>query len=270
MHYRASGKVARLLCEGESEREALLAAAAPLTDATTDAARRRAAATVLTRLGLGRRRHVTATGLHRLLGSVSEEAGRQLLSYVVAQHEPLLAAVCTEVLYPHFVQREAPAGFTVEEFSAANANGLFDGTGAITHRAVADYARKRWGLSNDSPTRRALRVLRKGGILGCTWVSRSGARRLGHFPVIRIPDIAPFAYALHAMREEGGYVRLDRLRAGLPARLFLMEPVGVDYLLGRAASAGLMAKPRSGTANLPFDTLDAAAAAILQAHHAGR
>jgi hypothetical protein len=223
----------------------------------------------MTRLGLGRRRHVEPGGLHRILAGLSEPAGRQLLAYVVASTEPMLAALAREVLYPHFVEHEAPAGFAAEEFSAINANGLFEVAGAITHAGVSAYARRCWRVKDPSPTRRALRLLRKGGILGATWIARSSRRCLGYFPIIGLPDNACFAYALYSMRDQARYVRLDRLRAGLFVRLFLLRPVAVDYLIERAEELGLVDPTESGVVDLAFECLDDAAETILQAHHAG-
>jgi hypothetical protein len=240
-----------------------------LVEANTDSGRRRASAAVMTRLGLGRRRHVEATALHQILAALPEPAGRQLLTYVVATSEPMLAALAGEVLYPHFVERTAPQGFTTEEFSAINANGLFEIAGAVTHAGVSAYARRRWRLNDPSPTRRALRLLRKGGILGATWIARSGRHCLGYFPILGLPDIACFAYALYSMRAESQYVRLDRLRAGLFVRLFLLRPVAVDYLIEQADRLGLVAETESGLATLAFGSLEHAAVAILGAHHAG-
>ncbi len=270
LHYRASKQVARALCNGESDRTALIEAAMPLADAQTDSARRRAATAVMTRLGLGRRRHVTPTGLHTLLSSLPEQSGRQLLTYVVARHEPMVRATAFDVLYPHFVERRTPEGLSAEEFSAANANGLFEDEGAITHAAVATCAKRQWGVTNSSTTRRILRVLRKGGVLGSAWISRSGNRCLGHFPVVRVPDIATFAYAMYAIAADGHYVRLDRLWSGLLVHLFMLRPVVVDYLLEHAEAAGLAESPQAGTAVLPYESLESAAAAILKANHAGR
>jgi hypothetical protein len=270
LHYRASVHVASLLCAGETDREALLTAAAPLTDARTEGARRKAAATVLSRLGLGRRRHVEARGLHRLLAELAELAGRQLLAYVVATREPLLAGLVNEVLYPYLLDRKTPGGMTTEEFSAANANGLFEVAGAITHGAVAEYARRRWDIEDRSATRRALRVLRKGGILGAAWMSRPGGRCYGYFPVIGLPDIACFAYALYAVHGDAGHVRLDRLRAGLFVRLFMLRPIAVDYLLERTHRSRLIVDARSEIARLPYRTLDEAVESILHAHRMER
>ena len=256
LHYRAAVEVARRLCEGESEREALLTEAARLTEATTADGRRRAAAAVMTRLGLGRRRRVSAAGLHRLLTALPERTGRRVWTYVVAQAEPMLAAVAREALYPYFVQNRTPKGFTAEEFSAINANGLFEVAGAMTHGAVAAYAERAWGIAEPGPTGRALRILRKGGILAAAWLSRRRARCLGFFPVGGVPDVACLAYALHSLREHGDRVRLDRIRAGLFVHLFLLRPIAVDYLLERAQGLGLIGRPRRGVAALAFGALD--------------
>lgn len=269
LHYRASFKIARLLVGGCLSRDDLLAAAAPLTDAGTDSARHRAASTIMTRLGLGRRRHLAPGSLHRILATLSEPAGRQLLTYVVALAEPMLAALAREVLHPYFVEHEVPAGFTAEEFSAINANGLFEVAGAVTHAGVAAYAQRCWRIKDPSATRRALRLLRKGGVLGATWIARSSRRCLGYFPVLGLPDVACFAYALYSMRDEARYVRLDRLRAGLFVRLFLLRPVAVDYLIDRAEELGLVDQTQAGVVELPFASLDEATGAILKAHYAG-
>ncbi len=269
LHYRASFKIARMLVGGCSSRDELLAATAPLTDARTESARRRAGTAIMTRLGLGRRRRVEPGSLHRVLAGLSEPAGRQLLTYVVASTEPMLAALAREVLYPYFVEHRAPEGFAAEEFSAINANGLFEVAGAITHAGVSAYARRCWRIKAPSPTRRALRLLRKGGVLGAAWIARSSRRCLGYFPILGLPDIACFAYALYSMRDEARYVRLDRLRAGLFVRLFLLRPVAVDYLIERAAELGLVNQTESGVADLAFGSLDDATGAILRAHHAG-
>ena len=266
LHYEASVCVARLLCEGTNDRHDLLAAAAPLTDASTEAARHKAAAAVLTRLGIGRRRHATPTGLHRLLVGLDERASRELLTYVVAEREPLLAGLVTEVLYPYFVDRATPRGMSSEEFSAVNANGLFEVAGAITHAALAEYARRRWRVRDLSATRRALRVLRKGGVLASAWMSRSQSRCLGHFPAIGLPAGAVFAYALHAVYGEGDHVRVDRLRAGLFVRLFLLRPIAVDYLLEQAFRDGLLENARSEIARLTHRSLEEAIEPILHAH----
>jgi hypothetical protein len=270
LHYRASVHVASLLCAGEGDRQALLTAAAPLTDARTEGARRKAAAAVLSRLGLGRRRQVEARGLHRLLAELAEPAGRQLLAYVVATREPLLGGLVSEVLYPYLLERKTPPGMSTEEFSAANANGLFEVAGAITHSAVAEYARRRWGIEDRSATRRALRALRKGGILGAAWMSRPGGRCYGYFPIIGLPDIACFAYALYAIHGDAGRVRLDRLRAGLFVRLFMLRPIAVDYLLERTRRLRLIVDARSEIARLPYRTLDDAVESILHAHRMER
>lgn len=266
LHYQASVAIARMAVDGCSSRDDLLAAAAPLTEAGTDSARQRAGPAIMTRLAFGRRQHVEPTGLHHLLAALPEPAGRQLLTYVVASSEPMLAALASELLYVHFVEHGAPEGFTAEEFSAINANGLFEVTGAVTHAGVSAYARRRWQIKNPSPTRRALRLLRKGGILGATWIARSGHRCLGYFPVLGLPSAACFAYALYSMQEEARYVRLDRLRAGLFVRLFLLRPVAVDYLIERAGRLGLVDQIQAGVVNLPFGSLEDATAAILEAH----
>jgi hypothetical protein len=270
LNYRASVRVADLLCGGVNDREALLAEALPLVEAHRADSRRRAAASVLTRLGLGRFRHPRATGLHRLLLGLREPAGCQLLTYVVALREPLLAAVATEVLYPYFVNRETPARLSREEFSAANANGLFEVAGAITPAAVAEYVRRRRRVADPSASRRVLRILRKGGLLGAAWMTRSVGRCLGYFPTIGLPDLACFAYALHAVHGDGDHVRLDRVRAGLFVRLFMLRPIAVDFLLERAAETGLIDNARSGIARLTPPSLDEAVAAMLEAHHDGR
>ena len=270
LHYRASLQVARLLGEGETDRARLLQAAAPLTDAHADHARQKAAATVLVRLGLGRRRRVQPTGLHRLLAELSERAGRQLLTYLVTLREPMLAGLVAEVLHPHFLEHQTPAGMTTEEFSAVNANGLFEVAGAITHAAVAEYARRAWGLSDPSPTGRALRVLRKGGVLASAWMGRSNGRCLGYFPIIGLPEWPCFAYALYAVHGDEGRVRIDRVRAGLFVRLFLLRPIAVDHLLERARSRGLIENPRSEIARLTYRSLEGAVRAILDTHRMER
>ena len=263
LHYEAAVEIARRLVAGESYRDGLLAAAAPLTEAATARGTRRAAAAVMTRLGLGRRRRVRASGLHRLLGSLPEPAGRQLWTYVVAAHEPMLAAVAGEVLYPYFVECQTPKGFAAEEFSVINANGLFEVAGAITHAAVAAYGERRWGIVDPAPTGRALRLLRKGGILGATWLSRPSARCLGYFPMGGLPDLACLGQAMFSMSGHGRHVRLDRLRAGLFVHLFLLRPVAVDFLLEQAMDLGLVDEPRGGVAPLRFGSLDEAAEVII-------
>jgi len=217
----------------------------------------------MTRLGLGRRRWVRPSGLHRLLDSLPERAGRQLWTYVVATHEPMLAAVAREVLYPYFVECRTPKGFAAEEFSSINANGLFEVAGALTRAAAAAYAERRWGIVDPAATGRALRLLRKGGILAATWLSRSSARCLGYFPVGGLPDLACLGYAMFSMSGYAGHVRLDRLRAGLFVHLFLLRPVAVDFLLEQAIDVGLVDGPRGGVAALRFGSLDEAADAIL-------
>jgi hypothetical protein len=258
-----------MLVDGCSDRDRLLGAAAPLSEATTKSAHHRASTAIMTRLGLGRRRHVEAGSLHRILAALSEPAGRQLLAYVVARNEPMLAALAREVLYPHFVEHAAPQGFTAEEFSAINANGLFEVAGAVTHAGVAAYARRCWRIRDPSSTRRALRLLRKGGVLAATWIARGSRRCLGYFPIVGLPDIACFTYALYPMRDEAHYVRLDRLRAGLFVHLFLLRPVAVDYLIERAEELGLVQQTRPGLVDLSFASLEEATGAILQAHRAG-
>ena len=270
LHHEAAVHVARLLCDGTTDRHDLLAAAAPLADANTGAARRRAAATVLTRLGIGRRRHAAPTGLHRLLVGVDERASRELLTYIVAAREPMLAGLVTEVLYPYFVERATPRGMTTEEFSAVNANGLFEVAGAITHAAVAEYARRRWRIGDLSATRRALRVLRKGGLFASAWMSRSQGRCLGHFPITGMPAGAVFAYALYAVYGDGDHVRVDRLRAGLFVRLFMLRPIAVDYLLEQAFRHGLLGNARSEIARLTYRSLEEAVEPILHAHRMER
>lgn len=270
LHYEASVRVAQLLRDGETRRDALLAAAAACAEAHTPAAAERAAAAVLSRLGIGRRRITAASGLHHLLARLDERAGRQLLTYVVALREPVLAAIVTEVLFPYFMERATPPGMSTEEFSTVNANGLFEVAGAITHAAVAAYARRRFGVQDESVTRRALRVLGKGGLLASAWMSRASARCLGHFPVGGLPDIGCFAYALYAVYGDDGHVRVDRLRAGLFVRLFLLRPIAVDYLLERARRCGLVADARSEIARLPYGSLEAAVAPILHAHRMER
>ncbi len=270
LHYEASIRVARLLCEGEGERAALLSAAVPFTTATTEPARQRAAAAVLTRLGIGRRRHTRPSGLHRLLVGLDEPAGRQLLTYVVATREPMLAGLAAEVLYPYFTVCATPSGMTTEEFSAVNANGLFEVAGAITHAAIAEYARRRWHIRDASATRRALRVLGRGGLFGSAWMSRSSARCLGHFPIVGVPDIACFAYALYATYASDGHVRVDRVRAGLFVHLFLLRPIAVDYLLERAREHGLIEDARAEIARLPYGSLEEAVEPILHAHRMER
>ncbi|MBM3497425.1 MAG: hypothetical protein FJX74_02035 [Armatimonadetes bacterium] len=270
LHSGASLRVAELLCGGETDRGRLLEAAAALTEGRTPTARRRAAATVLTRLGVGRRRMARPLGLHRLLVGLDLRAARQLLTYVVALREPMLAGIVDEVLHPYFTERATPRGMTTEEFSAVNANGLFEVAGAITHAAVAEFVRRRYALRDASATRRALRVLGKGGILGSAWMSRASGRCRGHFPVIGLPDIACFAYALHAVYADEGRVRVDRVRAGLFVRLFLLRPIAVDYLLARAHEHGLVRNPRSEIAELPYASLEEAVEPILHAHRMER
>ncbi|MGQ9731621.1 MAG: hypothetical protein ACUVX8_10160 [Candidatus Zipacnadales bacterium] len=270
LHYRASVHAARLLCQRDMPREALLEEIAPLTETRMVSARRRAAAAVLSRLGLGRQHQLVASGLHRLLAELDEDAGRQLLTYVVACREPLLAGVARGVLYPYFVERRVPEGLSVEEFSAANANGLFEIAGALTHAAVAAYAQRQWGITDSSVTGRALRVLRKGGLLAAAWMSRSTGRCLGYFPRLTLPDIACFAYSLYSAPSDTGYLRLDRLRAGLMVRLFMLRPIAVDFLLDESRRLGLIEDDRSEIAKLPFRSLEAALDAILEAHRVGR
>jgi hypothetical protein len=265
LHYEAAREVSRRLCQGEEAREALLAEAAPLTEARADTGRRRAAAAVLTRLGLGRRRRVRAAGLHRLLASLDERASRQLWAYVVASCEPMLAGIAREVLYPYFVQCRPPEGFAAEEFSAINANGLFEVAGAVTHAAVGAFARRRWGISDPAPTGRALRLLRRGGVLEAAWVSRSSARCLGYFPGGGLPDPACLAYAIYSTHGQGGRVRVDRLRAGLFVHLFLLRPIAVDFLLERAIEQGWVGRPEAGVAALTYASLDAAVEALVLA-----
>jgi len=264
LHYEAAREVARRICAGEGDREALLVAAAPLAEATTPAGRRRAAATVMTWLGLGRRRRVSPAGLLELLARLPEDSGRRLWTYAVATQEPMLAAVAREVLYPFFVQCGTPKGFGAEEFSAVNANGLFEVAGAITHAAVAAYASRQWGLGDPAPTGRALRVLRKGGVLAATWISRSSARCLGYFPLGGLPDLACLGYAIYSTPGHAGYVRLDRLRAGLLVHLFLLRPIAVDYLLDQAMDAGLVEEPEAGVAALRFGSLEDAVDTIIR------
>ena len=270
LHYEASVCAARLLCGGETSRAVLLEAVAPLTGARTAGARRRAAAAVLSRLGLGRRRQVGPTGLHRILAKLAEPAGRQLLAYVIALGEPMLAGLASGLLHPYLVDRQTPAGMTTEEFSAVNANGLFEVAGAITHAAVARYARHRWGQRDPSPTQRGLRVLRQAGILGSAWMARSAGRCLGYFPIVGLPDPACFAYALYAVHADHGQLRVDRVRAGLFVRLFLLRPIAVDYLLEEARRGGLIVEARSEIARLVYPSLEDAVAAILHAHRMGR
>ena len=71
LHYQASVAIARMAVDGCSSRDELLAAAVPLTEASTDSARRRAGPAIMTRLAFGRRRHVEPTGLHHLLAALS-------------------------------------------------------------------------------------------------------------------------------------------------------------------------------------------------------
>ncbi len=263
LHYEAAVEVARRLVAGESQRDALLAAAAPLTEGTTAGGTRRAAAAVMTRLGLGRRRRPRPSGLHRLLAALSDHAGRQLWTYVVATREPMLAAVAGEVLYPYFVECQTPRSFAAEEFSTINANGLFEVAGAITHAAVAAHARRRWGIADVAPTGRALRLLRKGGILEATWLRRSNARCLGYFPVGGLPDLGCLAHAMYSAAGHTGHVRLDRLRAGLLVHLFLLRPIAVDFLVEQAIALGLVDEPRRGVAALRFGSFDDAVDTIM-------
>jgi len=205
-----------------------------------------------------------------LLVELPEAVGRQLLVYVVALRERLLAAIAEEVLYPYFVCHRVPSVMTAEEFRAINANGLFEVAGGITHAAVAEYARRRWGITDPSVTGRALRVLRKGGIIASAWMSRQGRRCLGYFPIIGCPDLACFTYALYAVHAEEGRVRLDRLRAGVFSRLFLLRPLAIDFLLERARGLGLITNGHSGLAELTYPSLEDAVKALLDAHRMER
>lgn len=238
-------------------------AAQPLTEATTETGRRRAAAAVLGRLGVGRKQHAEPRALHRLLAELSEPVGRQLLVYVIAIREPLLAALAADVLYPYFVHHQTPVGLTTEEFRAFNANGLFEVAGAITHTAVAAYARRQHGITYASVTRRALRLLRKGGILASAWMARGRRRCLGYFPILGCPDLACFAYALYVVHAEGDRVRLDQLRAGVFSKLFLLRPIAIDFLLEQAREAGLLQHARPGMVRLCRGSLEEATEALM-------
>ncbi len=175
---------------------------------------------------------------------------RHLIVYAVAADEPLVMAIADEVFYRRFVLGRAPEGFTEREFNAINTGKLLETDQVVTHRLVDEYARRAWGLKDETSTQCALRILREGGALAATWIARGEARCLAYFPSHQGPSWRVFAYALWDEFASHGRTALPRayLRSMRLARLFSLSGPTVDALAERAATEGFgsIAGRRSG------------------------
>ncbi len=165
---------------------------------------------------------------------------RHLLLYATARRERLVMAVAEEVFYPRFVLGRMPAGMSEGDFAAINAGRLLETDEVITHRLVDEYACRRWRLDDPTSTQCALRILREGGALGATWISRDDGRCLGYFPTHRGPGWQAFVYALWEEFASRGRRTVPRahLRMMALSRLFCLRGPVVDVLAERAAAAG--------------------------------
>ncbi|MGC9319436.1 MAG: hypothetical protein ACP5KN_15490, partial [Armatimonadota bacterium] len=165
---------------------------------------------------------------------------RHLLLYATARRERLVMAVASEIFHPRFVQGRLPEGLSERDFAAINTGKLLETDDVITHRLVAEYARSRWRLHDRSSTQCALRILREGGALGATWISRGETRCLGYFPSHRGPSWRVFVYALWEEFASRGRRAVARahLRSMTLARVFCMRGPAVDVLAGHAADCG--------------------------------
>jgi len=189
------------------------------------------------------------------LSTVVAAAGRRidarhLLLYATARHEPLVMAVASELFYRRFVLGEALAEMSDREYATFNTGKLFETDDVVTHRLVNEYARRRWHLDDPSSIQCALRILREGGALGATWISRDETRCLGYFPTHRGPSWRVFVYALLEEFAARGRRSVPRahLRTMAMARVFCLRGPAVDVLAGEAAEHGFctIRRTRSG------------------------
>ncbi len=197
---------------------------------------------------------------------------RHLLLYATARRERLVMAVAGEVFYPRFVLGRMPAGMSEADFAAINAGRLLETDEVITHRLVDEYARRRWRLDDPASTQCVLRILREGGALGATWISRDDGRCLGYFPTHRGPGWQVFVYALWEEFASRGRRTVPRvhLRMMALARLFCLHGPVVDVLAERAAQEGFCAidgRRSGGPISVVHDDFEQAVAALAQRYH---
>jgi len=272
LHFAESVSAARFAVEGCS-RDEMLETLAPCLGGSEEESRR-IAGTILRRLmgpssGLGAE---DAAERPSPLAWVTAAAGhtidsRHLLLYAAARLERLVMAAASELFYPRFVLGRLPEGMHELDFAAVNTGKLLETDDVITHRLVDEYARRRWGLDDPSSTQCALRILREGGALGATWISRGETRCLGYFPTHRGPSWRVFTYALWEEFASRGRRTVPRahLRSMALARLFCLHGPSVDVLAQRAAEAGFCAidgERSGGPVSAAHETFEDAARAL--------
>jgi len=268
------------LAAGGAGLSAVVDLVAPLVPAPDEERRRRIASTVVRRVmcdcatrGDGPDCEERPCLLPRVVAAAGRTLdSRHLLLYATARRERLVMTVAAEVFYRRFVLGRPPEGITERDFAAINTGKLLETDEIVTHRLVDEHARRRWGLDDRASTQCALRILREGGALGATWVTRGGGRCLGYFPSHRGPSRRVFAYALWEEFASRGRRTVPRahLRTMALAHLFCLRGPAVDVLAERAAEEGLCAidgRRSGGPISVVHDSFAEAMGALAATYH---
>lgn len=194
----------------------------------------------------------------------------ELIFYRTVQTDRLVSSIAAEILYPHLVAGEPPAGYSEPQFRLANTGSLFEADAAVTRAFISRYARERWGFTREPTLTRALLMLRQVGLIHEVRRRESG-RSLAAYARTGLSMALPafvFCLAETAESVRGRSLRLDQVQQALFAELFLLEPLQVRGLLELGIEAGLLR--RAGARCGPTaDSLDAVVSQLLRRRRRG-
>jgi len=253
LYLEASAAALRLALTIPDRRE-LRDAVARRLSGRSPATRQRIADKLIQRLVPTDGRRVTPDAFVRLAaGTQDAQTRRDLIVYRTAQVDEVIGAIAAEILYPCLILRQRPKGMSAAAFRAADTGTLFNAEPTVALDLVRAYAKQVWGFHSPSTVVRAMRILRRAGIVHLA----RAAEGVSFAASGRAMSAQAFAFCIHeemlgrGNRSPG----MDQLENAQCARLFLLSPTQVAGLVEECHEQRLLRAGRRIA--LAYDSLDA-------------
>ena len=202
---------------------------------------------------------VVSSPLLRLVAAVDDaQAQQELIFHRAAITDRIVAALATDIFYPHFIQERAPRGMTREQFRSANTAALFELDKVVTRRFIFTYARSIWQFESEPSLTRALRILRQGGVIRPITRTEGRHRVLSFVPTARPLSEIAFDYLLYedCLLRRLTRPAIDQVQGAEFARIFLQTPLQVTAAMESARQRHLLRAAAGGRFNLACESLE--------------
>ena len=195
----------------------------------------------------------------RLVAETEDTQARQeLIFHRAAATDRIVAALATEIFYPHFIQERVPRGMTREQFRLANTAVLFELDRVITRQFISTYARRIWQFESEPSLTRALRILRQGGVIRPLTRTEGKHRVLSFVLTARPLSEIAFDYLLYedCLGRRLTHPAIDQIQNAEFARIFLQSPLQVTAAMEAARQRHLVKAGAGGRFHLTCPSLE--------------